>query len=180
MRTLGTSTLCLALALLLLPAMASGDARTKPIRLVPQDGLDWSASPQPIAVSGEVTIAFEDPKDSEKVTELKESMDEWTAKAFKKLKYTVDDGAPLQYRYTIDYIDWGSKGKQLMIGAGAGRAEGTVVLTTNGEKVGRYRYSAKVRIFGGAGKQIAPPLVLKLHKGERDEELHERRDKAEG
>ena len=53
------------------------------------------------------------------------------------------------------------------------------MLTKDGEEVGRFRYSAKVRIFGSAGKQIAPPLVLKLHKGERDEELHERRKKAD-
>ena len=180
MRILRRSRLWVAVAMLLVPAAVNAGARTKPIRLVPQGGLDWSASAQLIAVSGEVTVDFEDPKDAEKVAGLKESMDKWTMKAFQKLEYTVDEGAPLQYHYTIDYIDWGSTGTQLMIGAGAGRAEGTVVLTENGQEVGRYRYSAKVRIFGGAGKQIAPPLVLKLHKGERDEELHERRAKADG
>ena len=157
---------------------AYAGARTKPIRLVPIQ--DWSLSPQPVAVSGELTVELEDPAEAEKVDQLMASIDEWTVKAFKKLKYTVDEEAPLRYHYTLDYIDFGSAGKQLLIGAGAGRAEGTIVLTKDGEEVGRFRYSAKVRIFGSAGKQIAPPLVLKLHKGERDEELHERREKADG
>jgi len=171
---------CLLFAVSMLSATgtAFGGAQTKPIRLVPEEGMDWSASPQPIAVSGELTVESEDPGNAEKANKLKQSMDAWTVKAFQKLKYSVDEGAPLEYHYTIDYIDWGSTGKQLMIGMGAGRAEGTVVLTMDGEEVGRFRYSAKVRIGGSAGKQIAPPLVLKLHKGERDQELHERRAKA--
>ena len=175
-RTLG---ICLALSILSGATVAHAGALTKPIRLVPQEGLDWSGDPQPVAVSGELTIEYDDADQAAKAGKLKESMDQWTTKAFKNLKYTVDDNAPLKYHYTIDYLDWGSTGKQLLIGAGAGRAEGTVVMTMDGEEVGRFRYSAKVRIFGGAGKQIAPPLVLKLHKGERDEELHERRAKAE-
>lgn len=167
--------LLLVVSMLFASGTAFGGARTKPIRLVPEEGMDWSGSPQPIAVSGELTAESED---AEKANKLKQSMDEWTVKAFEKLKYSVGDSAPLKYHYTIDYIDWGSTGKQLMIGMGAGRAEGTVVLTKDNKEVGRFRYSAKVRILGGAGKQIAPPLVLKLHNGERDQDLHERREKA--
>ncbi len=170
--------LLIATLLLTVASAAYADARTKPIRLVPET--DFSLTPQAVAVSSELTAEVEDPAKAEKATQLMASMDDWTLKAFKKLKYTVDEGAALKYHYTLDYIDFGSTGKQLLIGIGAGRAEGTIVLTQDGEEVGRFRYSAKVRIGGSAGKQIAPPLVLKLHKGERDEELHERREKADG
>ena len=61
-----------------------------------------------------------------------------------------------------------------MIGLGAGTAhvQGTVTVVEGGDVVGKYQYSARPKMTGGA-KQVGPILALKVHQGGSDEELHE-------
>jgi len=152
---------------------AAADMRTKSIRLVPDK--DWKPSPQPIALSGEVLAA--DPHSAD----LKDSMDKWFTEAFQKLGYQIDADAPVKLHYTIDYVDWGSRVRRLVVGFNNSGIGGTIVVKERGKEIGRFRYSSKLRggVGGGStsamGKEVAAPLALKLTNGERDQELHERK-----
>ena len=160
-----------ALLALVLTSSASADLRTKGIRLVPEKV--WEASPGPISISSEAKA------EHEKVPELIGHMDGWVAKGFTKLKYEVTDDASLEFHYTIDEFDPGSQAKRLALGfGGSAYVKGTVIIRQDGEEVGRYQYSAKPRggLSAGSlksmGKEVGPPLVLKITNGESDEELH--------
>jgi len=151
----------------------AADLRTKSIRLVPDQ--DWRPSPQPVSVSSEVT------SDDPHAAELREAMDRWFAEGLRKLGYDVQEDAPVEVRYSIDYVDWGSRVRRLVVGFNDSGVGGTIVVTSKGKVVGRFRYSSKLRggIGGGStnamGKEVAAPLALKLHNGERDDVLHERK-----
>jgi hypothetical protein len=146
--------------------------RTKPIRLVHE--MTWTAQVGPIAVSGVNN------SDNEKAPEYLEGMNGWIVKGFEKLGYTVQDDAPTKFKWTLDIYDPGSAGKRMAIGFGAGTAhvQGTVSILQAGKVVGKYQYSARPKMTGGA-KQVGPILALKVHEGGSDEELHEY-EKAEG
>lgn len=167
-----TALLCLALGVVVATA-AAADMRTKTIRLVPDQ--DWKPTPQPLRITGEVFAS------DEHAAELKESMDKWLRTGFEKLGYEISSDAPLELHYTIDYVDWGSRVRRLVVGFNNSGIGGAVVFRLNGEQVGKFKFSSKLRggIGGGStnamGKEVGPPLALKLHNGERDEELHERK-----
>lgn len=157
----------LLLGLTLAPA-AQADLRTRTIRLVPEQ--EWNASPAPIQIDLEVTA---DLADAEQFSTL---MRDYVQQAFEKLDYTVNDSAPTVVRITIDEFDKGKWVKRYLKGDGI--VLGTIEVTSDGETVGRFRYSSKLR-GGIAGtsvkmmaKEVGPPLVLKLTNGERDESLH--------
>lgn len=147
-------------------ASAQADMRTKPIRLVHE--VTWAAQPGPISISGVNN------SDHENAPEFFESMSGWIVKGLEKLKYTVQEDAPLEFRWTLDIYDPGSAAKRMAIGFGTGTAhvQGTVTVLREGEVAGKYEYSARPKMTGGA-KQVGPILALKVHQGGKDEELHE-------
>lgn len=165
--------LMLPLLALVLASPAPADLRTKTIRLVPDQ--DWTPTAQAIRITGEVFAT--DPH----AEELKESMDEWLRTGFERLGYEISSDAPLELHYTIDYVDWGSRVRRLAFGFNNSGMGGAVILRLNGEQVGKFKFSSKLRggLGGGStnamGKEVGPPLALKLHNGERDEELHDRK-----
>lgn len=165
--------LCLLLALPSAP-VSGGDLRTKSIRLVPEKA--WQAQPGPILVRG--TAKDQEPK----LAELMPMLDEWIGKAFSELGYSVEAKAPLTFDYTIDEFDYGKQWKRMVGGFwGAAYVRGTIVLHRGAKEVGKYQFSTKPRggITAGSlnsmAKEIGPPLVLKLTKGETDTELHDRK-----
>ena len=164
----------LGTALLIAVASAArADLRTKSIRLVADE--DWKPTPQPISIASEVR------SDDAHAAELHEAMDRWIAEGFQKLGYEIRGDAPVEVRYTIDYVDWGSRVRRLVAGFNDSGVGGTVVVQSKGKVIGRFRYSSKLRGgFGGGsanamGKEVAAPLALKIHNCERDDALHERK-----
>jgi hypothetical protein len=165
----------LLLLVAMAPASASGgDLRTKSIRLVPEKA--WQAQPGPIVVRG--AAKDQDPK----LAELMPLLDEWIRKAFTELGYSVEAKAPLTFDYTIEEFDYGQQWKRMVGGFwGAAYVRGTILVRRGNKEVGNYRFSTKPRGGVTAGslnsmaKEIGPPLVLKLTKGESDTELHERK-----
>jgi hypothetical protein len=160
---------------MLIATSVFADLRTKTIRLVPE--VNYEIKPQDVSVS--VTTKLTD----EKIPELVKFLNDYIVEAFGSLNYKVVDSAALKFNMTVDYVDFGNKTKRLLTGGlagGNGQIEGTIVLTMSGKEVGRFRFSSKLRggITSGSlkamGKEVGPPLVLKLNNGERDKELHER------
>lgn len=159
----------LTVALLLVAATsAPADLRTRTIRLVADQ--DWNAEPTAIRVSLEVV------PDDPQAREFGAKMESYLDKAFEKLGYSVSDSAPVQVRFTIDEFDKGKWVKRYFKGDGI--ILGSVVVTSGGQTVGKFRYSSRLRggITGTSldmmAKEVGPPLVLKLDDGERDEHLH--------
>jgi len=161
--------------LLCLAATASADMRTKSINLVAETNFDLNAQP--------VKVVIENNVQNERMPELVAGLEEFVPLGLEKLGYTVSDQAPLEFRMTIDYADFGSQVKRLLAGGlagGKGHIEGRVLLKRNGQTVGSFKYSSRLR--GGftqgseqaMAKEVGPPLVLKLDGTERDTELHER------
>ncbi|HEV8631565.1 MAG TPA: hypothetical protein VGV61_14705 [Thermoanaerobaculia bacterium] len=162
-------------ALLCVASAARADLRTKGIRLVPEKA--WTATKGPVRVTHATELA--DPQ----AVEFGNLMDGWVRKACDRLHYPVADDAPVELHFTIDRFDAGSQAKRLITGfGGQGLVVGTLVVRRGGEEVGRYRFSSKLSggFTGGSvdamAKEVGPPLVLKLTKGESDESLHEGAD----
>jgi len=159
----------LAVVLLVLAATsAPADLRTRTVRLVADQ--DWNAEPTAIQVS--LKVVPDDPQAQEFGTK----MESYVRQAFEKLGYSVSDSAPLEVRFTIDEFDKGKWMKRYFKGDGI--ILGSVVVTSGGKTVGKFRYSSRLRggITGTSlnmmAKEVGPPLVLKLNNGERDEHLH--------
>lgn len=148
---------------------ALADIRTKPIRLVHE--VTWDAAPTTITVTGENL------SDHEASAEFFRYMNEWIVDAFGRLDYTVQDDADVHFHWTLDVYDPGSAAKRWTIGFGAGKSyvQGTVTIERAGEVVGRYTFSARPKGIKpkGLAKEVGPILVLKIHQGGSDEELHE-------
>jgi len=161
------------LLVLVLAGPAVAGLSTKTIRLVPDQ--DWTPTAQPIRITGEVFAT------GAHAADLKASMDKWLRTGFEELGYEISSDAPLELYYTIDYVDWGSRVRRLAFGFNNSGMGGAVIFRLNGEQVGKFKFSSKLRggVGGGStnamGKEVGPPLALKLHNGERDEELHERK-----
>jgi len=158
----------LVLAALLGAGRADADLRTKTVRLVPDQA--WQASP------GKISLAVEVTAEGPEAEQFGTSLGDWVQKAFEKLDYTVSDGAPVEVRFTVDTFDKGKWVKRYLKGDGV--VLGTITIRAGGKTVGSYRYSSRLR--GGfvgtsinmMAKEVGPPLVLKLTKGEQDEALH--------
>jgi hypothetical protein len=155
-----------------LGSAARADMRTKTVRLVPEKA--WTASKGPLHVTH--ATALTDPK----AVEFSERMDDWMVKAFEHLKYQVAAEAPVVVHIDIDRFDFGSQAKRLITGfGGKGLVVGTLVIKQGDQEVGRYRFSSHLSggFMGGSvdamAKEVGPPLVLKLDKGEVDDALHE-------
>ena len=155
-----------------LASAARADMRTKTVRLVPEKA--WTATKGPLRVSHDTALT--DPK----AVEFGERMDDWMVKAFEHLKYQVAADAPLDVHIDIDRFDFGSQAKRLITGfGGKGLVVGTLVIKQGDQEVGRDRLSSHLSggFMGGSvdamAKEVGPPLVLKLDKGEVDDALHE-------
>jgi hypothetical protein len=159
------------LALLFLLASAAGakDLRTAMIRLVPET--DWQASPRPVAVTVETAARHE------KASEFGAAFDKWVRWAFPELDYPLDDAAATRVRVTVEEIDLGNAALRWTIGFGAGKSyvRGRVLVEEGGATIGSFAFTARPKGVSpeGMAKEVAPAIVLKLHKGDRDAELHE-------
>jgi hypothetical protein len=160
---------------LVLATVGLADMRTKSIHLVPEIDFDLNAQP--------IRVVVENNVDLEKMPELVEGLEEFIGLGLDKLGYTLSDSAPMEFRVTIDYADFGTQWKRLLAGGmagGKGHIEGRVLLRKSGKTVGSFKYSSRLRggITQGSlkamAKEVGPPLVLKLDGDERDTELHER------
>jgi hypothetical protein len=172
---LNIRTLIVFATCIIIAVTVSADMRTKSIRLVPET--NFEITPQP------VTVSIKSKVEGEQVPELMAYLDEYIKIGFEKLEYPVQDNAKLNFELLVDYIDFGNSTKRLLTGGmigGKGHIEGTITLTSGKKKVGVFRFSSRIR--GGItarslkamGKEIGPPLVLKLHSGDRDTDIHER------
>ena len=150
-------------------AAAAKDLRTAMIRVVPET--DWKATPQAVAIVVENRATHAD------AAEFTAEFDKWLREALPRLKYTVDDKAATRLRFTIDAIDPGSAALRFAVGFGAGKSylHGMVTVEQSSKVVGKLAFSARPKgtTMNFMAKEVAPSLVLKLHNGERDTELHE-------
>ena len=174
-RTLVPALVTLALLFTGTAAMAE-DIRTRTLRLVPSKAwtLDKAAT---------YTVAAGDAKaDHETTAEFTGHMRDWIAETFGRLDYqTKDQGGDVTVRFSVDVFDPGKAWKRFAIGFGSGNGyvRGTVTLEKKGRVVGRYDYSARLRGGGtkSLAKEVGPTIVLQLHNGDADEELHEYKKK---
>lgn len=164
---------CTWIALILLLAAwtavpADADFRTRTVRLVPSQA--WEPSPTAIRLSVEVT------SDGEGAEEFAAKMEESVRAAFEKLDYTVRDDAAVAVDFTVDEFDKGKWIKRYLKGDGI--VLGTIRVSDDGRAMGEYRFSSRLRGgFAGTSvkmmaKEVGPPVVLKLTRGEADEKLH--------
>jgi hypothetical protein len=167
---LGPALIAVALAA---SAAEAKDLRTAMIRLVPET--DWKPQPQAVAVAVENRATHAD------AAEFATEFDKWLREAFPRLKYTLDDDAPTRVKVTIEEIDPGNAALRWTVGFGAGKSyiRGVVVVEEGGQEIGRLSFTARPKgvSMNGMAKEVAPPLALKLHNGERDTELHEPNEK---
>jgi hypothetical protein len=150
------------------------------IRVVPET--DWKAAPQAVA------IVVENQATHAEAGAFATEFDKWLREALPRLKYTVDDAAATRLRFTIDAIDPGNAALRFAVGFGAGKSyvHGMVTVEQAGKTVGKLAFTARPKgtTMNFMAKEVAPSLVLKLHNGERDTELHEpnppKEEKAKG
>jgi hypothetical protein len=159
------------LALLALAAAVAEakDLRTAMIRLVPE--ADWKPSPGPVAV------AVENQATHEKAAEFAQAFDKWVRQAFPELDHPLDDQASTRVRFVIEEFDPGKAALRWVVGFGAGKSyvRGVMTVEQGGKPVGELAFTGRPRSVSpdGMARELAPAVVLKLHNGERDTELHE-------
>jgi hypothetical protein len=157
------------LALALAASAAAKDLRTAMIRLVPQ--ADWKPSPGPVAV------LVENHATHEKAAEFTQAFDKWVRQAFPELHYPLDEQAPTRVHFAIEEFDPGKAALRWTVGFGAGKSyvRGSMSVEQGGRQVGTLAFTGRPRSISpdGMARELAPAVVLKLHNGERDTELHE-------
>ena len=164
----------------LVGSTAAEDIRTRTIRVVPSQ--TWTAD-----TSGSITVA---PgvanSDHETAAEFTHHMRDYMIEGLEHLDYTTrESGGDLTFHFTVDVYDPGKAWKRFAIGFGSGNGyvRGTLTIKKAGRTVGKYDYSARLRGRGtkSLAKEVGPTLVLQVHNGEADEELHEykKKDKSD-
>lgn len=147
---------------------ADADFRTRTVRLVPSQA--WEPSPTAIRLSVQVTTG------GEGAEEFATNMEQYLQAAFEKLDYTVREDASVAVDFTVDEFDKGKWIKRYLKGDGI--VLGTIRISDGGQAVGEYRFSSRLRGgFAGTSvkmmaKEVGPPVVLKLTRGEEDDKLH--------
>ena len=148
------------------------DIRTRTIRVVPSKA--WKAD-QNATIT---VLPGTNNSDHAKSDLFTEHMQVWMMKALDKLEYkTAKEGGDITYSFTIDVYDPGNAALRFGVGFGVGKgyARGTLTIKKKGRVVGEYRFSARLRGAGtkGLAKEVGPALVLQVHNGDADTELHE-------
>jgi hypothetical protein len=157
-------------------SVAAKDLRTAFIRFVGES--DWKPTAgQPLAVEVVSESAHEAAPEFIKTFDatLREQLG-------LVLKYTLDDKAPTKLRIVVQEFDPGNAAMRFAVGFGTGKSYvgGSVKVLEKGKEVGSFLYSSRPSNPGAnlMAKQMAPGFALKLHKGERDPELHPMKAKA--
>lgn len=168
------------IAMLLLSATAASaeDIRTRTIHVVPSK--QWKAT----NAATITVLPGTNKSDHKKSADFTEFMQGWMVKALDKLEYkTADEGGAVTFEYTVDVYDPGNAALRFGVGFGVGKgyARGTLTIKKKGRVVGKYAYSARLRGAStkGLAKEVGPALMLQIHNGDVDTELHEYKKETE-
>jgi hypothetical protein len=144
---------------------------TKTVRLVPVT--DWQQIPE------NVSLEIKMQNDAEDADEFVKAFRKHADKALSELDVKLADNADIKLVFDLGEFSKGTQWKKLVGGVwGRGHIFGKLMILDKGQSVGEFDFSSKLRggftasSVSAMAKEVAPPLIYKLLKGDRDSELH--------